>query len=51
MAYAPLSSGHARSNDAGWLVWPMRNRDAGLNRRPDARVLATSIYARLRRRR
>jgi len=22
MAYAPLSSGHARSNDAGWLVWP-----------------------------
>jgi len=50
MAYAPLSSGHARSNDAGWLVCPMHSR-VGLNRRPDARVLATSIYARLRRRR
>jgi hypothetical protein len=51
MAYAPLFLGHARSNDAGWLVWPMRNRDAGLNRRPDARALANSIYALVRQRR
>ena len=33
---------------AGWLVWPFRYLDVWLNRRPDAHVLANSIYALVR---
>ena len=30
---------------AGWVLWPLRYLDLWLNRRPDAHVLANSIYA------
>ena len=33
---------------AGWLLWPFRYLDIWLNRRPDAHVLANSIYALVR---
>jgi SAM-dependent methyltransferase len=34
----------------GWIVWPLRGLDRWLNRRPDAHVLANSIYALVRKR-
>jgi SAM-dependent methyltransferase len=30
---------------AGWVLWPLRYLDVWLNRRPDAHILANSIYA------
>jgi hypothetical protein len=36
---------------AGWVLWPLRYLDLWLNRRPDAHVLANSIYALARKRR
>jgi SAM-dependent methyltransferase len=36
---------------AGWVLWPLRYLDVWLNRRPDAHVLANSIYALARKRR
>lgn len=35
---------------AGWVVWPLRHLDMLLYRRPDAHVLANSIYAVARKR-
>ena len=34
----------------GWIVWPLRGLDRWLNRKPDAHVLANSIYALVRKR-
>ena len=33
---------------AGWVLWPLRYLDVWLNRRPDAHILANSIYALVR---
>ncbi len=42
--YAKLIGGRAAYALAGWVLWPLRYLDLWLNRRPNAHVLANSLY-------
>ena len=41
---APASLGRVAYAAANWIVWPLRYLDLWLNRKPNAHVLANSIY-------
>ena len=47
---APASLGKAAYAAANWVVWPLRYVDRWLNRKPNAHILANSIYILARKR-